>query len=161
MRRLRITIAVVAMLAILGAAVLWFMVFRQFGEYPAVPFQDLWLEFQDEDGVANIRCESFRIAFEGHSLGTRRHGGSYPVDGRYAPRLFPGAGAGPVEIQIADGLHYEYSPRQRLVTIWFHEHQITYSHALKRLTVNDREFSTTTPVSILVKRSGEAEQVAN
>jgi hypothetical protein len=159
MRRLRVTIVVVAALATLCAILLWLMVFRRFAEYPAVPFQNLSFEFADEDGVATIRCASFRIAFEGRSFGTRRHSGTYIVDGRYAPRLFPGADS--TENQIADGLYSKYSQRQRLTTIRFQENQITYSHALKSLTVNDREYSTSMPVSILVKRNGEVEKLGN
>lgn len=120
----------------------------------AVPFTHMWIYFEDEGGLATISSDAFRIAFAGHTFGSHSRSGNYIVDGRYAPRLFGGPDS--VRSEVGDGVSYKYSQRRRLLTFQYQGHEIVYSHALKKLTVDGQEYSTTGgQVSLLVKESGE------
>jgi hypothetical protein len=127
-------------------------------EHSAVPFQSMEVSFQDDGGVATIRSDAFRVAFEGQSFGSSRRSGNYLVDGRYGFRLF--AGPESARGDVGGGVAYEYSQRRRLLTFRYQGHEIAYSHALKQLTVDGREYSTAEgQVQLLLKGNGEAERV--
>jgi hypothetical protein len=50
--------------------------------------------------------------------------------------------------------------RRRLFTLRYQGHKITYSHAMKKLTVDGQEYSTADgQVSLLVKENGKVEWV--
>jgi hypothetical protein len=79
----------------------------------AVPFQSMWVWFEDEAGVATIRSDAFRVTFPGHAFGTTK-GGNHVVDGRYAWRLFHGPDGAASD--VGNGAHVIYSQRERLLT---------------------------------------------
>src|SRR5262249_34451721 len=114
--------------------------------------------FEDEGGVATIHSEAFRVALTGHSFGSHSRGGNYVVDGRYGSRLFSGPESD--SVPVGDGVICDYSQRQRLCTFHYQGHVIAYSHALKKLTVDGREYSTADgQVHLLLKENGEVELV--
>src|SRR5437762_3184379 len=74
-----------------------------------VPWQNMWIYFEDEDAVATIRSKAFRVAFAGHSFGSHRRSGNYVVDGRYgfgSNRSWDGEAGG--------GVDWTYSQQERL-----------------------------------------------
>lgn len=122
-------------------------------EHTEVPWKNLWFRFENEGGVATIRCVPFRIGFEGESWPTDRHAGNYLVDGRYPI----GSSHSAITQEIGHThLMYEYAPRKRLVTFRFQGHTIKYSDRLKTLNVDGQELSTANgQLTLLVKRNGE------
>ena len=105
MKRVKVGIVVVAAVLAIGAIALGFLVMPSFtAECFAVPFQSMEVSFEDDVGVATIRSEAFRVAFEGQSFGrgcrqsrwmvTRVPPDSGPVHQRRSKRaaqLFPAA----------------------------------------------------------------------
>ncbi|HZZ78372.1 MAG TPA: hypothetical protein VFE62_07625 [Gemmataceae bacterium] len=158
MKRVKVGILVVAAVLAIGAIALAFLLLPSFiSDQSAVPFQSMEVSFEDSDGVATIRTETFQVAFEGQSFGNRRAGGTYVVDGRYGFRLFPGPESTSGE---ANGVVHSYSQRRRLATFRYQGHKITYSHATKTLTIDGQEHSTAEgPVRLLIKRNGAVERM--
>jgi hypothetical protein len=158
MKRVKVGIlVVVAVLAISAIALALLLLPSFIAELSAVPFQSMEVSFEDDEGIATIRSEVFRVAFEGQSFGDRRAGGNYVVDGRYGFRLFPGPESTGGE---ANGVAHNYSQRRRLATFRYQGHEIAYSHATKTLTIDGRDLSTAEgPVRLLIKRNGAVERL--
>jgi hypothetical protein len=158
-RRLKLGITAVLALLVVGAIVLPPLLLpRLAAERSAVPFQYMWVSFEDEEGVATIRSEAFLMAFPGHVFGSPSRGGNYVVDGRYGFRLFGGPDS--LSDQVGGGVTSTYSQRQRLLVFRYEGHEVAYSHALQKLTVDGHEYSTAGgPVHLRVKEGGEVERV--
>ena len=158
-RKLWITVGVGVL--VVGAITVTIFLWPQLtADTAAVPWQHMDMYFQDEDGVATIRCDAFGLSFAGHSFGMNKSSGRYIVDGRYAARLFGGPES--TSLKGEDEVDYEYSQRKRLVTLRYQGHEITYSHSLKKLTVDSREYSTADgQVNLLIKANGDVERIAN
>lgn len=156
-RRLKVGIIVaVAVLAV--CATIWSVFVL--ADRAAVPFQYMWVWFEDEGNVATIRCDAFRVAFEGQSFGDRSRSGNYVVDGRYGPRLFGGPESR--ALQVGDGVAYEYSQRERVLRIRYQGHEVTYSHALKKVTIVGEQYSTADgQVQLVIKGNGKVVRAAN
>jgi len=158
-KRVRISLTVLVAAFVVCAIALALLFLPAFiTERSAVPFQykKVWIE--DDGGVATIRSDAFRVAFEGQSFGSRRRSGDYVVDGRYGFRLFTGPESGGGD--VGGGVAYDYSQRRRLLTFRYRGHEIAYSNALNKLTIDGWDYSTVEgQVRILIKGNGEVERV--
>ena len=158
MKRFRIAVILVVAVIVVCVIALALLILPSFvAERSAVPFQSMEVSFEDDSGVATIRSDAFRVAFEGQSFGSSKRSGNYVVDGRYGFRLF--AGPETVHGDIGGGVAYDYSQRRRLLTFRYQGHELTYSHALKQLIIDGREYSTAEGQVQLLLGNGEVERV--
>jgi hypothetical protein len=102
---------------------------------------------------ASIATESFVVQFEGRSFHGRGHGGGWIVDGRQGG-LFA---AEPYDYGHTEmGFTARYSERERLLSLEYQGHRMTYSRSRKLLVVNGREFKLGEwPLQLVVRRDGE------
>jgi hypothetical protein len=120
-------------------------------QYGAIPFQYFWIRVADSGGMATIETDRFIVQFEGYSFGTHLSGGEYPVDGRHAVIAQPD----PVVLHQPNGVGCGYSMQDRLLTVEYRGHRLTYSHPTQTVHFGGKKYSVAEDsLRFLVKRDG-------
>lgn len=139
-------LAVMAALGVVLGSYRWMA-----AHYGPIPFDYTWVRTGDVDGMATIETDRLVVQFEGHSFGPHVTGGAYAVDGRYNVLIQPEARI----LRQSNGVGCGYSMQERLLTIEYQGHRLTYSHPTSTVRFDGREFSVAdSSLRLLVRRDG-------